>query len=380
MFIGTGKSHSYNEDFIIDNAIYGGEKISLEGDGEEFFRIDVYDGMDNLPMFWEYPSIQAFHSVVPESIMTFYPEIGVERAVASRPEVQHYALRTLTSCKYLFIESNYEDREVCYGFERIDAQNGFDIYENQYYVPMGWVYDNYCTQDYYFETSDVYRARLMLQAIVLSDEQIEKYGKNMQELLHDTSYLSQFNMQDDTDRLRAKCADTFVETTKGFKSTITMDKANLVFYSVPYDDGWKAYVNGKEVDVERVNSGFVAVWAEEGANEIEFVYETPGLLAGIVISLAALLVLVIYLVATSVYRKKHPPVIEAEDNFDELAALVNNQDDVLSFQIHSAEEISKRNDKETLSFRFPPENSEQQSGEAEKSEEANTESEKSEEN
>ncbi len=384
VFIGTGKSHSYNEDFIIDNAIYGSEKISLEGDGEEFFRIDVYDGMDNLPMFWGYPTIQAFHSVVPESIMTFYPEIGVERAVASRPEASQYALRTLTSCKYLFIESNYSDREVCYGFERIDTQNGFDIYENSYYVPMGWVYDNYCTQDYYYETSDVYRARLMLQAIVLSDEQIEKYGKNMQELYPETSYLSQFNMQEDTDKLRAKCADTFTETTTGFTSTITMEEANLVFYSVPYDDGWKAYVNGKEVEVERVNSGFVAVWAEAGANEIEFVYETPGLQLGIIVSVAALFILIIYLVATSIYSKKHPPAPEPEDNFDELASLVNNQEDVLSFQIHSAEEISKRDDKETLSFRFPPESNVQNAPETEDDAETNpqiqTESEKSEEN
>ncbi len=355
VFIATGKSHSYNEDFIIDNAIYGSEKISLEGDGEEFFRIDVYDGMDNLPMFWGYPSIQAFHSVVPESVMTFYPEIGIERGVASRPEAEHYALRTLTSCRYLFIESNREDREVCYGFERIDTQNGFDIYENQYYVPMGWTYTTYCTQDYYYEISDTYRARLMLQAIVLSDEQIEKYGKNMQELYPDTSYLSQFNMQEDTDRLRAGCADSFVETKTGFKSTITMDKANLVFYSVPYDEGWRAYVNGKEVTVERVNSGFVAVWAEAGENEIEFVYETPGLFVGLVVSLSALLALMIYLILTSLYSKKHPPVEKVEDNFDELAAIVNSQNDVLSFQIHSAEEISKQSDEETLSYRFPPE-------------------------
>jgi len=42
--------------------------------------------------------------------------------------------------------------------------------------------------------------------------------------------------------------------------------------------------------------------------------------------------------------------------FDELAQLVNQNTDVLSFQIHSAQELEARKDKDSLSFRFPPEN------------------------
>ncbi|MBE6788689.1 MAG: hypothetical protein E7539_03385 [Ruminococcaceae bacterium] len=362
VFIGTGKMHSYNEDFIIDQAIYGSQNISLEKEDDEFFRIDVYDGMDNLPMFWRLPSIQAFHSVVPSSVMSFYPEIGVERAVASRPEADQYALRTLTSCKYLFIESSREEREVCYGFELIDAQNGFDVYKNEYYVPIGFTYDTYCDKEYYDGTTESYRARLMLQAIVLSDEQIDKYTSNMVEIDEMTSFLSKTNMQEDTDKLRANCADSFTETSTGFKSSITLDKSNLVFYSIPYDEGWRAYVNGKEVEVECVNRGFVAVWAEEGANEIEFVYETPGLFAGIIVSLAALFMFIIYLISCSIYRKKHPRVKESDEQmFDELAELINNKSDVLSFQIHSAQELESKSTDGPLSFRLPPENAEAQS-------------------
>lgn len=35
-------------------------------------------------MFWEVQSIQAFHSIVPGSLMEFYDSIGVQRDVASR--------------------------------------------------------------------------------------------------------------------------------------------------------------------------------------------------------------------------------------------------------------------------------------------------------
>lgn len=366
-FISMGKSHSYNEDFIIDNAIYGSDKISLPNEENEFFRIDVYDGMDNLPMFWGYPSIQAFHSIVPESVMSFYPEIGVERGVASRPEPEQYALRTLTSCKYLFIESSKEDPIVCFGFNKIDAQNGFDIYENEYYVPMGFAYDTYCTPEYVEGITEAYRARLMLQAIVLSQEQVDRYKLDLIKLKQEDSYLSESTMQEDIEVLRKNCADSFIETKTGFKSSITLDKANLVFYSVPYDEGWSATVNGKKATVERVNSGFVAVYAEAGQNEIVFTYETPGLKLGIILSLGALLVLLIYLIASRIYRKRHPVCDKASyETFDELAQMLSQTEQKpLSFQIHSADELYPDDD-EPLRFEVSEENGEKQEAEEQK--------------
>lgn len=359
-FISMGKAHSYDENFIIDQAIYGGEKISLESEEDEFFRIDVYDGMDNLPMFWGYPSIQAFHSIVPESVMTMYPEFGIERGVGSRPEPEHYALRTLTSCKYLFIESNREERDVCYGFEKIDAQNGFDIYLNEYYVPMGWTYEHYCTPEDYEYTSESYRARLMLQAICLSEDQIEKYGEYMTLYDRISSFLSQSNMQEDTDKLKQNCADSFVITNTGFESSITLDKPNLVFYSVPYDKGWSAYVNGKPAKVERVNSGFVAVLAEAGENKIVFKYTTPGLFAGIIITAVSFVIFLIYLLAVYLYRKKNPIAVSdgSEEIFDELSQMLKAQDDgALSFTIHAASEVLPQ-DKDIPPLRFAPEEEE----------------------
>ena len=40
-------------------------------------------------MYWQIPSIQAFHSIVPGSIMEFYPSIDVTRDVGSRADTTH---------------------------------------------------------------------------------------------------------------------------------------------------------------------------------------------------------------------------------------------------------------------------------------------------
>lgn len=104
--------------------------------------------------------------------------------------------------------------------------------------------------------------------------------------------------------MRARTSGSFKKQKNGFVSEITLDKDNLVFFSIPYDEGWKAYVNGKEVEIEKVNVGFMAVLAQEGQNTIEFKYTTPGLKHGILITFASLIVFVIYLIVSGIYIKK----------------------------------------------------------------------------
>lgn len=66
----------------------------------------------------------------------------------------------------------------------------------------------------------------------------------------------------------------------GFNAKIDLDKDNLVFFSVPYDDGWSAKVNGQDVEIEKVDYGFMAVLCPAGSNDIQFTYETKGLFLG----------------------------------------------------------------------------------------------------
>ena len=65
---------------------------------------------------------------------------------------------------------------------------------------------------------------------------------------------------------------------------------------MPYEDGWTATVNGKPVEVEKVNYGFMAVLCEAGDNVIHFDYETPGLHYGFRLTFCGLLVLIVYLI------------------------------------------------------------------------------------
>jgi uncharacterized membrane protein YfhO len=141
-------------------------------------------------------------------------------------------------------------------------------------------------------TAETYRDRLMLHGIYLEDQYIKKYGYLLTEYTREDipNLTESVYLEDCTLRAENAC-DSFTFDSNSFTATITLDADNLVFFSVPYNEGWTAYVNGKAREVIPANVGFMAVKADAGENEIVFRYETPGCKIGGIISGTALILL-----------------------------------------------------------------------------------------
>ena len=315
-FIALGKTQSdYTYDHIIPYALNGGADVAIDDLRNDNVRTDFYESLDNSAMFWEVQSIQAFHSIVPGSLMEFYDSIGVQRDVASRPDTTHYGLRGLTSVKYLFDDDH--DTEYFAGEDYADPAmpgwmyygntNGFDIWENEHYIPMGFTYDSYVTEKDYENTSESYRELLMLKGIVLTDKQVSKWGDMLSPLdTSELSYTKEIYKTDCENRAKLTC-DTFEYTNTGFNATITASRDVPVFFSIPYENGWSAYVNGEKVDIEKVNVGFMAIRVNAGTNvKIEFKYRTPGLFLGVAITVVCVLLLALYMVLMRTIFKEVP--------------------------------------------------------------------------
>ena len=283
-----------------------------EGD----YRIDTYKIHDNIGMWLDKSCLQYFGSTAAPSILSFYPGLGVKRDVRSEPEITNYALRGLLSVEYLITtpekRESFED-EADEGWTYLGDVDGYTLYHNDNYVPMGFTYDYYVTEATYEASVKTLRSNLLLRALVLEDEDVEKYSSYLTELpdallddLHYDSYT-----QDCADR-RAHSCSVFQMNNAGFHAEITLDKANLVFFSVPYDDGFTAYVNGEKTDILRVDEGLMAVLCPAGTNSIDFVYQAAGLSASRVVTAVAIPVWVVY-VAYFVRRKRRSTGTPAEE-------------------------------------------------------------------
>ncbi len=307
-----GKLAGSDSKKYMDAAINGEEQLSIsyENDEADYFRVDISENYDNYPMFWGLSSMRAFQSTVSASIMEFYDSIGITRDVASRVETKYYTLRGFLSVKYYFERIEDMDEEKPFhipGFTLYKAENGFNIYRNEYFVPMGFTYENYVTSEMVAGKTDMTKERLLMNCLVLTEEQAQTYAdiiapaEKSEMNINEEKYLQICREQ------AQEACENFEYDSKHFSADITLSQPKLVFFSVPYDKGWTAQVNGNPVTVEKVSGGFMAIRCEAGENEIVFSYETPGLKYGMLITLGGIVLLALYvLLAKPLFRgSKH---------------------------------------------------------------------------
>lgn len=298
-----GKTSGEGYEIVAENGILGAENIKL--DDSEFFRIDSYGELDNLGMHLNLPSINAFHSVVPPSVMEFYEFIGGERGVASRPDPKFVGLRGLTSVKYRFEKEHKEDINQP-GFEYHSTQNGYKIYENNYFIPMGFFYDKLIDKTLVEGVAKDRVDRLLLKGIYLDDEDYQLYSDSYETLsseLTEYSKLDDDSYFDDATKLKETSASSFIYDNKGFSAIMNTLNDGFAFFSIPYEKGFSATVNGIEKEILKSNGGFMAVEVGTGNQQIRFSYNTPGLKTGFLITFSSIIILGLYMALMEKNRK-----------------------------------------------------------------------------
>ncbi|MBR1555674.1 MAG: YfhO family protein [Oscillospiraceae bacterium] len=298
-----GKAIGANSGDYIREGIHGRENLTVSyvTDEDDYFRVDVSKDYDNYPMFWGLSSMRCFQSVVSPSIMNFYQSIGIERDVSSRAEPEHYTLRGLFSVKYYFdkIKQTSDEEQKPFemaGFVYDRTENGFEIYKNNYFIPLGFTYDKFVTEETMTEKQNSVREKMLIHALILNQEQAEKYQDIITEIENVSAVsLSKQEYLNACEKHQAESCYDFVYDSGGFSAKIDLENPKLVFFSIPYDDGWSAEINGKPVEIENVSGGFMAVRCESGQNEITFSYHLAGLKIGFCITLAGILLLMLYL-------------------------------------------------------------------------------------
>jgi uncharacterized membrane protein YfhO len=159
---------------------------------------------------------------------------------------------------------------------------------------MGFSYDYYVTRSEYDKVPQDTRSQFLLKAIVIPDEDASKYSGILQHYNYSTySDTNEEYYQNCEDRRSMACSQ-FSHDNGGFSAQITTDKERLVFFSVPWESGWSAQVNGSTVPIQKVNVGFMAVKVPAGTSQIRFDYQTPGLKLGALITAGGIVLFLLY--------------------------------------------------------------------------------------
>lgn len=267
-------------------------------------RSDFYSVNGNDSMFIDIPSIQAFYGSVSGSIMDFYDYLDVDCENYLNLSTSDYVIRAITSVRWLFDDVEDDqlfgttdyDTPLMVGFHYYGTESGYDIWENLYYISMGFEYDSYITVSETENLSSEEKQLLMLKTAVVQDEDEEIWAKYFNKYNINEAIFSQDLYYTDCIARASSTVDNFTYTNTGFTAISNSDEDRMIFFSVPYDSGWTAYVDGVETEILQTNIGFMSIYVPAKQNSsIQFVYRTPGLNIGIVLTATAILIFVFYI-------------------------------------------------------------------------------------
>ena len=122
------------------------------------------------------------------------------------------------------------------------------------------------------------------------------FGKGKYQLSHVQAYLgslperSELLYQSEIQVDKKQTEDNVIQ------GTIRVKKDGWFITSIPYDKHFKIYIDGKETEIQKVNTAFLGCKIESGNHEVKIIYHAPGTTTGKVLSLIGIAGFVLVLV------------------------------------------------------------------------------------
>lgn len=111
------------------------------------------------------------------------------------------------------------------------------------------------------------------------------FGKGKYQLSHVQAYLgslperSELLYQSEIQVDKKQTEDNVIQ------GTIHVKKDGWFITSIPYDKHFKIYIDGKETEIQKVNTAFLGCKIESGNHEVKIIYHAPGTTTGKILSL-----------------------------------------------------------------------------------------------
>lgn len=136
-------------------------------------------------------------------------------------------------------------------------------------------------------------------------DEIHILNSNMESIEFEVYQLNEKVVQQAFDALNAQTMQLTDMTDRKIEGKIRVQNAGRLVLSVPADEGWTLYVDGKETEIEPLADALAGVHLEKGSHTIKLCYTTPGVKAGAGFSLGAVVLFMISAyVSTRIRRKR----------------------------------------------------------------------------
>lgn len=202
---------------------------------------------------------------------------------------------------FFYLPSEYP-REVAMKVNG-DSKDGFYGNETARIVSLGK-----------FEPNSTVRVTLTIKQddLYVLDGEPFFYTISMDELEKSFSALAAGNYQIDADYEESHFTGTITTTAE----------MPLVQTTIPYDEGWQVYVDGKQVEIEKTLDALIAFETTPGTHSLELKYAPKAFTFGFACTIVSTILFALLCVLEPMWRRRHPmvavPAANAEIPTDEL--------------------------------------------------------------
>jgi uncharacterized membrane protein YfhO len=159
----------------------------------------------------------------------------------ARPILQSFA-----SVKYT-LSRDPSIKVTAMGFDSLTTLGNVSVYRNKYYMPLGFTYDKYILSDIFSGLSATQMDIFLIKAFVINNDQKEKFnGFDTPDLKDTTKNFTYDEYSNYTNVLKEDTLKIIDQGNNLIKGTINLKKKKLLFFSIPFDKGWAAIVDGKK--------------------------------------------------------------------------------------------------------------------------------------
>lgn len=208
--------------------------------------------------------------------------------------VDNPILTSFSAVKYMLVKNESHVKNISrYGFKLVHKEGDVLVLQNPYYLPFGFTYDRYLSEEAFMSLSTSNkRVALMKTAVV-----IDPTGVSPLALFDPKSIAPEYGADVYVGDVRQRRSDMFKISDFNhnlIKGEVVIEQPKMLFFTLPFDSGWVATVNGKPVEIQQVNVGFSGVLLPEGRHVVELRYHLPYFVGSLILSVASILVLLAF--------------------------------------------------------------------------------------
>jgi uncharacterized membrane protein YfhO len=246
---------------------------------QRFYGTTAYSGFNQRNYVGFLKAANAF-PFYPDGITSWIDGVTIDRPL----------LQIICNVHYNFSKAPFP-QEIANLNDFIYKTKDVHVYKHKFTLPFGYTYSHYMPRSAFNSLS--FKDVSLLKAVIVDDADTTKYAGKMQRFSSSrmpANYMIA-DLAADVDSLKQEAFQISSFRQNNIKGALTLQRDKLLLFTIPFDKGWKAFDNGKEIAVEQVNIGFSGLLLAAGTHNLELRFAPPAIPVGIIISIVSLLLI-----------------------------------------------------------------------------------------